>query len=80
MRRRDRRNLQAVIQRAWQHDPLVHLHHAADRAEVADAVETIIRTYLEVREGEEESFLDCYRRVGMAPFKAALYPAKEKAA
>jgi sulfite reductase (NADPH) hemoprotein beta-component len=51
-----------------------------DREEVAEAVETIIRTYLDVREGEEESFLDCYRRVGMAPFKAALYPAKEKAA
>lgn len=51
-----------------------------DREDVAEAVETIVRTYLDVREGEEESFLDCYRRVGMAPFKAALYPAKEKAA
>jgi sulfite reductase (NADPH) hemoprotein beta-component len=51
-----------------------------DREDVAEAVETIIRTYLDVREGEEERFLDCYRRVGMAPFKAALYPAKEKAA
>lgn len=50
------------------------------RDEVAGAVETIIRTYLEVREGEEETFLDCYRRVGMAPFKDALYPDKRKAA
>ncbi|MEQ9012118.1 nitrite/sulfite reductase [Algiphilus sp.] len=50
------------------------------RDEVAGAVETIIRTYLDVREGEEETFLDCYRRVGMAPFKDALYPDKRKAA
>jgi len=50
------------------------------RDEVAGAVETIIRTYLDVREGEEETFLDCYRRVGMAPFKHALYPDKRKAA
>ncbi|MEQ8597611.1 nitrite/sulfite reductase [Algiphilus sp.] len=50
------------------------------RDEVAGAVETIIRTYLDVREGEEEHFLDCYRRVGMAPFKDALYPDKRKAA
>ena len=49
------------------------------RENVAEAVETIIRTYLEVREGEDEVFLDCYRRVGMAPFKAALYPDKSKA-
>lgn len=50
------------------------------RDDVAGAVETIIRTYLDVREGEEETFLDCYRRVGMAPFKHALYPDKRKAA
>ena len=43
--------------------------------DVVAAVDRIINTYLEVRESEEERFIDAYRRVGMAPFKAALYPA-----
>ena len=43
---------------------------AADDA--ADAVETILSTYLEVRNNGER-FLDTYRRVGMAPFQEALY-------
>ena len=40
--------------------------------EVVDAVETIVDTYVEEREGGE-LFLDTYRRVGMTPFKGALY-------
>ena len=40
--------------------------------EVVDAVETIVDTYVEEREGGER-FLDTYRRVGMTPFKGALY-------
>ena len=40
--------------------------------EAVDAVETILNTYLDVR-GEGERFLDTYRRVGMEPFKTALY-------
>jgi sulfite reductase (NADPH) hemoprotein beta-component len=40
--------------------------------EVVDAVETIVDTYIEEREGGE-LFLDTYRRVGMTPFKGALY-------
>jgi sulfite reductase (NADPH) hemoprotein beta-component len=40
--------------------------------EAVDAVETILNTYIDVRE-EGERFLDTYRRVGMAPFKEALY-------
>ncbi len=42
--------------------------------EIVPAVERIVDTYLEQRESSEETFLQTYRRVGMAPFKAALYP------
>ncbi len=40
---------------------------------IVDAVETVVNTYLELREGAEESFLAAYNRVGMAPFKEKLY-------
>jgi sulfite reductase (NADPH) hemoprotein beta-component len=40
---------------------------------VVDAVETVVDTYLGLRTSPGETFLDAYRRVGMAPFKAALY-------
>ena len=43
--------------------------------EVIDAVETLVDTYLKVREGRGENFLATYRRVGQAPFKEALYGA-----
>ncbi len=46
---------------------------SVERAGVAEAVERIIQTYLAERDSEEESFLACYRRVGMAPFKARIY-------
>ncbi|MEX0853938.1 MAG: nitrite/sulfite reductase [Bauldia sp.] len=42
---------------------------------VIDAVETVVETYLKVRDGRDESFLAAYRRVGPAPFKEALYGA-----
>ncbi|MGB1389066.1 MAG: hypothetical protein ACPG61_09275, partial [Paracoccaceae bacterium] len=29
------------------------------------------------RDSREETFLDAFRRLGMAPFKAALYPEKQ---
>ena len=45
---------------------------AAD--EIVDAVETIVTTYLALRH-DGESFLDAYRRVGLTPFKEALYGA-----
>ncbi len=44
----------------------------ADR--VTDAVERIVEIYLEQRR-PRESFLDTYRRVGLAPFKEGLYAA-----
>lgn len=41
--------------------------------EIVPAIERIVRAYLELRQSAEETFLDAYRRVGAAPFKAALY-------
>jgi len=38
------------------------------------AIERLVRAYLDLREGGEETFLEAYRRLGVAPFKAALYP------
>jgi len=38
-----------------------------------DAVETVVDTYINLREKPEETFLEAYRRVGDAPFKQALY-------
>ncbi|MEQ9257764.1 MAG: nitrite/sulfite reductase [Roseovarius sp.] len=45
--------------------------------EIIPAVERLVYAYLDLREGPEETFLAAYRRVGMAPFKAALYEKKE---
>lgn len=45
---------------------------AAD--ELLPALERLIDAYLEIREGEGETFLAAYRRLGSAPFIAALYP------
>ncbi|MCF1708437.1 nitrite/sulfite reductase [Tabrizicola sp. J26] len=44
--------------------------------EIVPAIERIVGAYLEHREGPEETFLMAYRRLGMAPFKAALYDAE----
>ncbi len=41
--------------------------------EIVDAIETLIDTYLKIRTGKDEDFIGAYRRVGMAPFKEALY-------
>ncbi|MEM8790513.1 MAG: nitrite/sulfite reductase [Pseudomonadota bacterium] len=43
--------------------------------EVPEVIETIIDTYLDLREHPRETFLQAYRRTGMAPFKEALYAA-----
>ena len=48
--------------------------------EIVPAVERLVYAYLDLRQSEDETFLEAYRRVGMAPFKAALYPAEEAAA
>lgn len=41
--------------------------------QVVDAIETLIDTYLKLRKDPGEDFLAAYRRVGMKPFKEALY-------
>jgi sulfite reductase (NADPH) hemoprotein beta-component len=41
--------------------------------EIVPAVERLIETYLDLRNTPEETFLTAYRRLGLAPFKAALY-------
>ena len=46
---------------------------AAD--EVVPAIDRLIDAYLALRTGREERFIDCFRRLGAAPFRAALYPA-----
>ncbi len=38
------------------------------------AIERLVRAYLDLREDRSETFLDTYRRLGLPPFKAALYP------
>jgi len=41
--------------------------------EIVPAIERLILAYLDLRDGPEETFLETYRRAGLAPFKAALY-------
>ena len=41
--------------------------------ELPQAIETIVETYLGLRENPKETFLSTYRRVGKEPFKRALY-------
>ena len=41
--------------------------------EIVPAIERIVRAYLDLRQSPAETFLDAFRRVGMDPFKAALY-------
>jgi len=38
------------------------------------AIERLIEAYLDIRDEPSETFLATYRRLGMEPFKAALYP------
>ena len=42
--------------------------------EIVPAIERLVRAYLVERDTPEETFLQTYRRLGAAPFKAALYP------
>ena len=46
--------------------------------EIVPAIERILKAYLALRDDAEETFLQAYKRVGMEPFKAALYPEKER--
>ena len=49
------------------------------QAEVPTAIRKIVDTYLVVRQ-QQERFLDTYRRVGIEPFKAAVYGEESQAA
>ncbi|MGX9356432.1 nitrite/sulfite reductase [Roseobacteraceae bacterium S113] len=42
--------------------------------EIVPAIERLITGYLAIREHEDERFIDAFRRLGPAPFKAMLYP------
>ena len=42
--------------------------------EIVGAVERIVLAYLDLRRDEEEAFLQAFRRLGMEPFRRALYP------
>ena len=48
-------------------------------AEIVPAIERVITAYLDLRQDPQETFLQCYNRCGMAPFKAVLYGASEQA-
>ena len=48
------------------------LGRALPQEEVPAAIEAIVDTYMDIRE-DDERFLDTYRRIGMAPFKEAVY-------
>ena len=41
--------------------------------EITNAIERIVMAYLALRQSPAETFLDAYKRLGLEPFKAALY-------
>jgi sulfite reductase (NADPH) hemoprotein beta-component len=41
--------------------------------EVPDAIERLVRCYLDLRDAEEERFIDVVQRLGVEPFKESLY-------
>ena len=42
--------------------------------QIVPAIERVILTYLKVRLNKHENFIHTYQRLGIAPFKQALYP------
>ncbi|PRY78916.1 sulfite reductase (NADPH) hemoprotein beta-component [Yoonia maritima] len=47
--------------------------------DIVPAIERLVTGYLDLRQDADETFLQAYRRLGMEPFKAILYPAEDKA-
>jgi len=47
--------------------------------EIVPAIERLVTGYLSLRRDADETFLQAYRRLGLEPFKAILYPAEDKA-
>ena len=50
-----------------------------DAEDVVPAIERLVETYLGLRQDKDETFLKAVKRVGIQPFKDALYPPKESA-
>ena len=48
--------------------------HGFTAEELVPAIERVVDAYLDLRTGKDEEFIETYRRLGLAPFKAALYP------
>jgi sulfite reductase (NADPH) hemoprotein beta-component len=48
---------------------------AAD--DIVPAIERLVLGYLDIRAGDDETFLQTFRRVGITPFKTILYPHKD---
>lgn len=46
-------------------------------SEIVPAIERILRAYLDLRTEPSETFLQAFKRVGMEPFKAALYDTED---
>ena len=42
--------------------------------EIVPAIERLVYAYLDLRTSPAETFLDTYKRLGLTPFKSALYP------
>jgi sulfite reductase (NADPH) hemoprotein beta-component len=51
---------------------------AFNQDDVVDAVANILDKYLQLRSGVEETFLQCFRRLGMQPFKEAAYASNQE--
>ena len=47
--------------------------------DIVPAIERLVLGYLDLRTAPDETFLQTYRRLGVDPFKALLYPSEEKA-
>jgi sulfite reductase (NADPH) hemoprotein beta-component len=46
---------------------------------IVPAIERLVMAYLDLRDSPEETFLETYRRLGMDPFKSALYDSEDQA-
>ncbi len=51
---------------------------AFSEIEIVDAVERVVDTYLDLRQGAEETFIDAVRRLGIDPFKEKVYGSAEE--
>lgn len=46
---------------------------ALSGAQITDAIETVVQTYLDIRTAADETFVDTVRRTGLDPFQRAVY-------